>query len=236
MKSVRNALLLSLAVATAATARAEEPWVDPIDDEAPLQVSDPLEGFNRVVFRFNDAATTYALRPVAKGYRKAVPPPLRRGLSNFLDNLAYPVRLVGNVLQGRFKGAARETGAFLVNSTIGVGGLWDPASRMRSLETPEEDVGQAFGSWGIGDGPYLVLPLLGPSNPRDLVAGFGERWLAPGPYLRDWELQTGLTAANTLSGLPPAIEVYDTIRGSAVDPYIAVRTGFVERRRFQVGQ
>lgn len=235
MNRIRLTLAIALLPAAALAARADDAYADPFGDES-VAVYDPLETINRGIYAFNDVLFTYALRPAKQGYVAAVPPPARRGIRNVLNNLAYPVRLVGNLLQGRLEGAAKETGGFLLNSTVGIGGLWDHASRLESLQTPGEDVGQAFGAWGIGPGPYLVLPVLGPRNPRDLVGDFAENFLSPVPYIEEWELRTSAQVTEAFDNLPLQVDAVDAINASAVDPYVAIRTAYSERRAFQVAQ
>ncbi len=148
------------------------------DDFANVQVqkvNDPFQGFNRTMFGFNDKLTTYALRPVAHGYALIVPLPARTGISNFFDNLQFPVRFVNSVLQGKLKRSAQETGKFVFNSTFGIGGLFRVSDHVSGLtDIPPEDFGQTLAVWGLPPGPYLVIPVLGPSDCRDIV-GFGGR-------------------------------------------------------------
>ena len=133
----------------------------PYEDE----IYDPLEGVNRVIFNFNNAADRIVLEPVAKGYKK-LPSPVQSGIGNFINNLKLPLAAVNQLLQGQGKNAVESTGRFLVNSTIGIFGLVDVADNI-GLEQKEEDFGQTLATWGVGDGFYIVLPLFGPSNIRD---------------------------------------------------------------------
>lgn len=248
MKQLSFLILLALAAPLSAqttppvavdTAReaVEDMDLERFETDVPFVVDDPFEGFNRAMFAFNERAYRYVLRPVSKGYTTVVPAPARKGIGNFFRNLGYPVRFAGNLLQGRVKGALRETGAFVVDSTVGLAGFLRPSASIESLQTPSEDVGQALGSWGIGDSPFIILPLLGPGNPRDIVANFGEGYLVPYRYWPDeWEWETGLTVVSTLDGLPPTFAAYDAITGNAVDPYLALRGAFVQRRRAQVAE
>ena len=140
------------------------------------KVNDPFQGFNRAMFGFNDKLTTYALRPVAHGYALIVPLPARTGISNFFDNLQFPVRFVNSVLQGKLQRSAQETGKFVFNSTFGIGGLFRVSDHVSGLsDIPPEDFGQTLGVWGLPPGPYLVIPVLGPSDCRDIV-GFAVDW------------------------------------------------------------
>lgn len=141
----------------------------------PLAIYDPLEPFNQRVYRFNALADRYVLLPALDVYRTVAPPPARQGISNFFDNIGEIVTFANTLLQGKGHDAAVTLGRFLVNSTLGVAGLMDPATDL-GLARRDEDFGQTLGAWGMGPGPYLVLPLLGPSTLRDtggLAADFG---------------------------------------------------------------
>jgi phospholipid-binding lipoprotein MlaA len=139
------------------------------EEEAQDNARDPLEGFNRAMYTFNDKFDRYLLKPVAKGYRAIMPKPVSRGISNFFSNLHDPGIMLNNLLQGKPKQAGSDLGRFLVNTTLGIAGLFDVATKM-GMEKHNEDFGQTLGKWGVGEGPYLVLPFLGPSNVRDGAA------------------------------------------------------------------
>ena len=132
-----------------------------IEDE----IYDPFEPLNRAIFSFNNVADRIVLEPIAKGYKK-LPSPLQSGINNFLSNLRAPLVVVNQLLQGQGGNAAQSSGRFIVNSTVGVFGLFDVAEKI-GLEEKEEDYGQTLATWGVGDGFYIVLPLFGPSNLRD---------------------------------------------------------------------
>lgn len=227
-------LAVSAPAAVPATVISEEP-----DEYAAPRVADPLEPVNRVVFKFNDGFYTHVLRPFTHGYERAVPSPVRRGLGNFFDNLKFPVRFVSCVLQAKPRRAVRETGKFLLNSTVGVGGLVRVSDSVPELAAvPAEDVGQTLGAWGIGSGPYLVLPILGPSSLRDTVGLAGNTLLNPPNwsatertvqgYDSTWRL--GTQALDFVNASPDQIRNYDSFKQSAVDPYTAVRNGYLQHR------
>ena len=205
------------------------------------EISDPLEFINRYTFEFNDFVYLNLLEPLANAYQTVTPDHVEQGATNFFRNLGYPVRLASNVLQGRVRGAWVETGRFAINSTVGLFGVLDPADQMDGFERiPSEDIGQALGSWGVGEGPYLVLPFLGPSNARDF-AGYGVgRVVNPlqEPYtmVSDWdrELRWGLTAVEFINASPSILERYERLKGSAIDPYSALKRGYTEFRRGQI--
>ena len=138
---------------------------------------------NRRVFAFNDAMDRWVLKPVAKGYTKITPRLLRRGVSNFFVNLSYPFVIVNEFLQGKFAEGASDTGRFVMNTTLGLGGLFDPATGA-DLQLHDEDFGQTFAKWGVGSGPYLVIPFLGPSDVRDGI-GSGVGFAAQPTRYRD---------------------------------------------------
>ena len=153
----------------------EKPSDDPFDPfaksgEEGLEEYDPWEPLNTKVFEFNRQVDRWVLKPVAQGYNFVMPNPVQIGISNFFYNLRFPPRFFNNIFQGKAKGAGIEVGRFLVNSTAGVGGLFDVAQHL-DLNTPEEDTGQTLGFYGVSPGPYLVLPLLQPFTVRDF-AGF----------------------------------------------------------------
>lgn len=145
----------------------------PVDD--PL---DPYESWNRKVYGFNDAVDRAVLKPTAKAYVKVLPTEVRTGIGNFIDNLFYPRVIANDLLQAKWTHAGRDTTRFLLNSTFGLAGLLDPAT-MVGLERRNEDFGQTLGYWGLGQGPYLMLPFLGPSTPRELGGMAGDYVINP---------------------------------------------------------
>lgn len=196
----------------------------PADDPA-----DPLEPVNRAVFKFNRVADKYVAKPVAKGYVAVVPSPLRTGVTNFFNNLFYPTVIVNDLLQAKFGQGARDTGRFLFNTTVGIGGLVDAAA-MIGLDRNDEDFGQTFGAWGIGPGWYLMLPLLGPSSNRDLVgSAFG---IATNPltYTEDDALVWSLNLLNIVDTRAALLNA-DSILDQQFDPYIFVRSAYLQHRQ-----
>lgn len=217
------------------------PKEDDLDEYATTTaaVSDPLEPLNRGTFWVNDKLYTFILRPISKGYELILPRPVRKGIDNAFENVKYPVRVVNCTLQGKFKRAGQETGKFVVNSIAGVGGIFRPAEKISVLANlPDEDTGQTFTKWGVPPGPYLVLPVLGPSNFRDTLGLAGDYALNPvnWPYLywygsrskHDWVVAP--PSANTLRSLPTQLDKYDTVTKDAIDPYLAARSSYVQNR------
>jgi phospholipid-binding lipoprotein MlaA len=194
---------------------------------------DPLERMNRGTHRFNTAIDRALIRPVAVGYRNHVPAPVRVSVNNFLENLAYPTTIVNNLLQGKVKDTLNDIGRFAVNSTVGLAGLFDPASRF-GFARNDEDFGQTLGRWGVPAGPYLVLPFFGPSTMRD----------GPAIYV-DW--QTDLRVGDQVD---PAVEwtliglslvnrraqflEFDETWERAYDPYAFIRDAWLQRREYRV--
>lgn len=173
---------------------------------------DPLYGYNKFMTYFNDYAYRYALIPIAKGYDYVMPDPIQGAIGNFFDNLLYPMRLVNNLLQGKFKNSFDETKRFLINTTIGFAGFSDAATMHFNIPKHNEDFGQTLGYWGVGEGLPVVLPLLGQSNLRDMFGFVGDHFSDPINYIdRDNEL-TALSikayrGLNKLSLKPNAYEI-----------------------------
>jgi len=213
---------------------------DELDEYATApDISDPLEKLNRGTFWVNNQLYTFLLRPISKGYQLILPRPVRKGIDNAFENVKYPVRFVNCTLQGKFKRAGQETGKFVVNTVGGIGGIFRPAEKIPALaNVPDEDTAQTFGKWGIPNGPYIVLPLLGPSSLRDGVGLVGDYALNPvnWPYFwwygsrnnHDWVIVPPL--ANTLRSTPAQMENYDTITKDAVDPYLSTRSAYSQNR------
>lgn len=238
------ALFTLPAIAQNTPAETDPEVVNEKDEYAVVKVSDPLEPMNRAVFKFNDGLYHYVLRPVSKGYTTVVPAPVHRGIRNFFDNVRFPIRFVNSALQGKFKRAGLETGKFAVNTVAGVGGIMRVSDKVPALaEIPREDTGQTFGVWHIGQGPYLVLPFFGPGTLRDTVGVVGDHFLNPINWnLREniewyeWQTDLAVRVTDGVSALPAALANYDATRKDAIDPYIAVRSSYVQYREAAVKQ
>jgi phospholipid-binding lipoprotein MlaA len=233
-------LLVALLFACAAFGAEALPEALPDDDEDYLDelapaAPDPLEGWNRAVFRFNDALLEHAARPAYRGYEYVTPDFMRAGIKNFFHNAAAPARFANNLLQGRGRAAGVEMSRFVLNTTAGLGGLFDVAKRHEPIVPVEdEDMGQTFGVWGVGEGFYIVWPLIGPSTARDSLGMVGDYFLDPVPYLYPWELDLGLRVVSVFNDLDEVLDLYDTLRGSAVEPYTSVRDAYVQYRRAKI--
>jgi phospholipid-binding lipoprotein MlaA len=193
---------------------------------------DPLEPLNRGVYKFNDAIDRTVARPVAKAYHDHVPDPIRAGISNAIDNFAYPTTIVNDLLQAKWKAALNDVGRFLFNSTLGLGGLFDPASK-EGLDKNDEDFGQTLGKWGVPSGPYLVLPFFGPSTLRDGPMIYPERYTDVRGYLGDWKTKWALIGVGALDSRSELLSVDQVLR-NAYDPYVFTRDAYVQRREYQV--
>jgi len=194
--------------------------------------ADPFEGANRQVFAFNDGVDRAALRPVAKGYEASVPKWMRTSVTNFFKNLDMPITIVNQLLQGKPKQAGQDTLRFAMNTTLGLGGLFDPASDA-NLPIHDEDLGQTLGRWGVPAGPYLMVPLLGPSHVRDLPSHVFNRFLQPFYWYNAgnerW-FSLGLSIVDRRARLLPL----DATLARAYDPYGFIRDAFIQRRLYQV--
>ena len=198
----------------------------------PTRNPDPLEKMNRATYRFNDFFDRHLARPVARGYRTVMPEFARRGIGNFFANLGYPTVVVNDILQFKLKDAAKDTTRFIVNTTLGVGGLVDPATKM-GLVAHNEDFGQTLGHWGVRPGPYLVLPILGPSDLRDAPGRVVDHYTHPVSYLEERRVRyllTGIELVDTRAELLAADEAIDL----AFDPYALVRNAYLQRRDYLV--
>lgn len=195
---------------------------------------DPIEGFNRAMYTFNDKFDRYLLKPVAKGYRAITPKPVRRSISNFFSNLHDPGVMLNNLLQGKPKQAGSDLGRFLVNSTLGIAGLFDVASRM-GMEKHNEDFGQTLGKWGVGEGPYLVLPFLGPSNLRDGAAKPVDWETYPPNHMEETSTRDKMLVLEIVDTRAQYLEAGDILEQAAgQDPYIFVREAYRQRRINQI--
>jgi len=196
---------------------------------ASAQVADPWQSINRPIFGFNDALDRYALEPVAKGYRFAVPGFARTGVTNFFANAWFPVVFTNCVLQAKPLEATQSFTRFFINTTIGVGGLFDVATHV-NVPSPNEDFGQTLGYWGVSTGPYLVLPLFGPSNVRDTAGRFVDSANRVWPYFVPWWVSSGAGILETVNTRSRYLEEVNDLRESSVDYYAAVRDAYMQRR------
>jgi phospholipid-binding lipoprotein MlaA len=193
--------------------------------------NDPFEGFNRAMYAFNDWFDRNILKPVAKGYRAVLPSPIRTGIGNFFSNLREPIVILNDLFQGKFGQALSDTGRFLVNTTVGIGGLLDPATHL-GMRRHNEDFGQTLAVWGVGEGPYIVWPFLGPSNLRD-TAGLAVDWqVYPPNRLEEASTRDKLLVLEVVELRSQLLDASDILEQAAgQDPYTFVREAHRLRRR-----
>jgi len=208
-----------------------------LENSTNLSIHDPFEKVNRGIFWFNDKLYFYALKPVAKAYR-VVPEPARKSVSNFFSNLTTPIRMTNALLQGKFHDAASELTRFIFNTTIGLGGLFDPADKLAGVRKKEEDFGQTLGHYGAQPGPYIVLPFFGPSTVRDSLGLAVDALADPINNIGgdDYEDYLVFTAADTINAISLDKNTYETIKRDAFDPYLFIRDAYLHNRQRKIDQ
>jgi phospholipid-binding lipoprotein MlaA len=239
MTSNRSRLLGSAALALLLMAGcATRP---PADDPEAVQEfrenNDPFEPTNRVMFEVNEVIDKAVLQPIAEAYRDILPKPVRSGIRNVLGNLRTPTILAGDLLQGNVTRARETLGRFIVNSTIGIGGIVD-VGRRYDVHGHSEDMGQTLAVWGVGEGFYMFVPLLGPTTARDLT-GFAidiytnpQSLIGQGYILDAWNYtRIGMTVVDTREAL---LEPFDMVRKTSLDPYATLRSAYRQRRSFEI--
>ena len=196
---------------------------------------DPWEKYNRRVHAFNMAVDRGLAKPLARGYVAVVPRPVRAGVDNFFDNLGQPVTLVNSLLQGNPRGAANALGRFLLNSTVGIGGLFDVASKAK-MPNRGEDFGQTLAVWGWQRSRYLEVPFLGPRTVRDVVGLAGDSRLRPVQYIEDDTTRASLQALQLVALRAKLLSIEGLMRQGAVDEYALFRDMWLQRRSYQINQ
>lgn len=235
---------------TAEGQRTQSEFFDPFDesDQAQIKEYDPLEPVNSAVFEFNYRLDKYVVKPAAKVYNFFIPPDVQQSFSNMFQNIRFVPRFLNNLFQAKFQGAGIELSRFLINSTLGVGGLFDPAKYMFELETPQEDLGQTLGTYGVPPGPFLMIPLLGPFSLRDGIGFIGDTLLDPFNWLvipvieigntprviqhnqTIWFARTGMTAGETVNYRALTLEKFQGVEEGTLDLYGAVRNAYLQQR------
>lgn len=194
---------------------------------------DHFERFNRSVYVFNDTLDRAVAKPVAKAYVKVTPAPVRTGVGNFFQNLFYTTVIFNDLLQGKGGQFFADTMRLLVNTTIGIAGLFDPAGQL-GLSAHDEDFGQTLGKWGVPPGPFLMLPVLGPSTMRDTFSLVADHYSEADTYLvHGWKAQGGITVGSLLDKRASLLAADDLLNDS-FDPYAFMRNAYLQRREFQV--
>ncbi|WP_027351489.1 MlaA family lipoprotein [Halotalea alkalilenta] len=192
--------------------------------------NDPWEGFNRGVFRFNDTLDRYALRPVAQGYDAVTPQPVQDGVGNFFSNLSEVGNMANGVLQGNPAIFGASLGRFLINTTLGLGGFLDPATGL-GIEQRDEDFGKTFAAWGANSGPFVMLPLLGPSTVRDTAGLPGDWYVSVTRHIEDNYVRWGLRFIDVVNTRAGYLDQEQLIHG---DRYTFIRDAWMQRRQFEI--
>ena len=194
------------------------------------EINDPFEDLNRDIFIFNEKLDEKLLKPAALTYRKVTPQFARTGVTNFFNNLEEIDTTINQVLQGEIKYAFNDAGRFVINSTIGLFGLIDVASKM-GLEKHEEDFGQTLGVWGFDSGPYIMIPFLGPSNPRDLLSRPISSFLSGTFAMEDNDVKITLVGIDALETRERLLDAETLIIG---DKYIFVKDAYIQSREYEI--
>jgi len=196
---------------------------------------DPLEPMNRVFFEFNDKLYYWVFSPLNVAYSAVLPEDLRFSIGNFVNNLAAPIRFVNNLLQWKIGDAGIVLSRFLINSTLGVYGLGDPAWIDFGLAPKPEDFGQTLGAWGVGEGVYLCLPVIGPSNVRDSFGFAADAYTHPMVYYVDdlW-VSAGYYSVSRINLLSLNPTVYEELKKYSLDPYVSMRQVYLDYRRSKI--
>lgn len=221
----------------------ENSTFDPLDDygdsSAPgADIADPLEPWNRFWFSFNDILYRGVLNPISKGYEAITPTEFQQGFRNFFRNLLFPVRFVNCLLQGEFMSAGVEASRFIINTTAGFGGFMAPGERAKPLWSPEPDVvdtAQTLGRWGMKDGFYIIWPVLGPNTLRSSLGLLGDAAMNPLTYVNPGWISWAVAGGRGLVNFSGVMENYEGIKRIAVEPYLAIRSAYVQSSRARVG-
>ncbi|WP_312933931.1 VacJ family lipoprotein [Pseudomonas sp.] len=191
---------------------------------------DPWEAINRPIFRFNDVLDTYALKPLAKGYQAVTPQFVEDGIHNVFNNVGDVTNLANNVLQLKYREAGIDTARIIFNTTFGIGGLFDVGTRM-GLQRSDEDFGQTLGYWGVPSGPYVVIPLLGPSTVRDGLARYPDTYTKPYRYIDHVPTRNSILAMDIVDTRAQLLSAEKLLSG---DKYIFIRNAYLQNREFRV--
>ncbi len=195
--------------------------------------ADPWERMNRGIFRFNEGADRWVVEPIAKGMDFIIPDPAERAIHKFFENSMIPIHFTNALLQFKPVAAVEDLTRFVVNATIGVAGFFDPATHF-GLEAHREDFGQTLGYWGVPSGPYLVLPVLGPSNPRETVGLIADSGALVYPYFVPFYVSAAIGVGRQLNRRSLALDAIAAEREAALDYYVAVRNAFLSYRENQI--
>lgn len=199
-----------------------------------LHPKDPFEGFNRAMYSVHSGIDSTVLKPVAKGYDYVAPEPVKTGVSNFFGNISDIPNMANNLLQGNLSGFANDLWRVLLNTTVGIGGLFDPASAL-GLEKHDQDFGQTLAKWGVGDGPYLFIPILGPGNIRDTSGKFVDlAMFDPIGNVSDIPIRNSLYASRTVDKRYNLLPADKVLEEAAFDKYQYIRNAYFQMRYYQI--
>lgn len=230
-----------------------EPQAEEIDDEFEDEFSeketndtiDPLSGYNRAMTSFNDTVIIYGLTPISKAYAAVLPQPLRLGISNFVHNMKFPIRFTNNLLQGKFQNSSNELERFIVNSTVGLAGLMDPAKHYMNIHPHEEDFGQTLGHYGVGSGFHVVIPFIGPSNVRDIAGITLDAYLSPLVNIRGLENykipqnfaeSVAIYTVHLINKTSLHLGEYEDLKKDAIDLYPFLRDIYEQKRNADIAE
>jgi phospholipid-binding lipoprotein MlaA len=211
-------------------------------EDPPVLIKDPYEKYNRFMFRTNDKIYRHIFAPLAKGYNFLVPRKVQGSINNFARFASTPKRFVNNIFQLKPKPATIEFGRLLINASIGIGGLFDPAESLWGLRQQSEDFGQTLGHYGLGSGPYIVWPVIGPSTPRETVGMGVDSFLSPFKWfsMYDVEPEDAFTAIKAVNKVNTYVystqDLYKRATANAFDPYIALQSAFIQNRNKQISE
>jgi phospholipid-binding lipoprotein MlaA len=226
----------------------DDPSGDSYEDKDLLMqaVADPIEGFNRTMFVFNDKLYFWVLKPVASGYRFVVPPPVRVSVKDFFFNLLGPVRLFNCLFQGKWRSAEGEFCRFMVNTTAGCMGFFNVVRDKPPFNPPIEDFGQTLGYYSVGNGMYIIWPLFGPSTLRDTVGSIGDWALNPVSFMQLVNVDAGELTSGTTNVIAYSVRIvnetsfrigdYESLKNAALDPYEAFRNAYIQNRNSKIAE
>jgi len=216
-----------------------EEFEEEFSEKETTDAIDPLSGYNRFMTSFNDKFIIYLLNPVSEAYAYVIPQPLRLGISHFIHNIQFPIRLANNLLQLKFQNSSDEIERFIVNSTVGLGGLMDPAKNYMNIPAHNEDFGQTLGHYGIGSGFHIVLPFFGPSNVRDIVGITIDAYVSPLVNVRGLEnykipdnlgQSIGIATVHFINKNSLHLGEYESLKEDAIDLYPFLRDIYEQKR------
>ena len=223
----------------------DEDWDDEdwdIEDAAP-PINDRFESYNRFMFKFNDKVYRYVFNPISNVYDFIAPDKVQKSIHNVFSNLRMPIRFFNNAFQKKGKAASMEFGRFVINSTVGIGGLFDPAKAAFNLDAHSEDFGQTLGFYGMDAGPYIIWPILGPSTFRDTLGYIGNTAFNPTFWVSVYDIDpvhsilSNASIARRVNTYTYSIrDGYDRVVGEAFDPYIALQNAYIQNRLKKINE